>query len=747
MAQCLSDQTLTALLPSLTIGTNVAIEWAFHEEPEDITREEGTVIAVGQSSVEILWATSGRHTFPPSPDVLVFGFKTLSTHSISYLPPLDFQTRPLSGHKRVIFFDGGCETRSGAGSCGIVVRDYQVSQQSPPSTSASVYLPSTTNNIAEYCGLVGALRLVSRDDQETIIIGDSALVIQQLLGRARCTCPHLIPLLTVARGIYSEVAHRVTIGHMYRNLGNPADEVCKSAMRLGKGCGDESLFPAAPVPPPKTSRGVPKPVSLPVQLHPATLPTTIDSFAELRALKSLRSCPAGALPAWATLVRGHLSAVLSASNMADRDEAMMRLIILPTAFLPVNVSHRRIVDHVTAAKPFGLRIGQDETHKPADRSDDKRDRLSKSVERMALDKNVKGAISLLNSGEDTMSFEEKLTALQRKFPPRSRQLPFCMTNTTAPAADTVNTPVNTSSSSSSNALVAPPPPSSTTPPFTARAVRTCLRKLHKQAATAIDGWTRALWQQAIAFEPTVGDDLGSLLAQIVDRQFGEFVMECLRLGRGVAIPKPDGGIRPIVISSSFLRLAGTACVLRSGMKNSTSQYATSHPRGCERVVHECRRAIANGKAVVKVDISNAFNSIPRAVIADLIDLSTDIGRYFITVYGPSSSIAVFGPEGKVAFIEANEGVRQGDAASMLLFCSGIDKVMTTCHSELGAGGVAPQVQMKAFADDISSICDPNKVEEVSVALINSITALGLEVNVEKSSVYCASSTNGTTFAL
>jgi hypothetical protein len=54
--------------------------------------------------------------------------------------------------------------------------------------------------------------------------------------------------------------------------------------------------------------------------------------------------------------------------------------------------------------------------------------------------------------------------------------------------------------------------------------------------------------------------------------------------------------------------------------------------------------------------------------------------------------------------------------------------------------------MKAFADDISSICDPNEVEEVSVALINSITALGLEVNVGKSSVYCTSPTNGTTFA-
>jgi hypothetical protein len=32
---------------------------------------------------------------------------------------------------------------------------------------------------------------------------------------------------------------------------------------------------------------------------------------------------------------------------------------------------------------------------------------------------------------------------------------------------------------------------------------------------------------------------------------------------------------------------------------------------------------------------------------------------------------------------------------MILFCTGIDKVMTTCHTELGAGGVTPQVQIKA----------------------------------------------------
>jgi hypothetical protein len=137
-----------------------------------------------------------------------------------------------------------------------------------------------------------------------------------------------------------------------------------------------------------------------------------------------------------------------------------------------------------------------------------------------------------------------------------------------------------------------------------------LKKMPKDAACAIDGWTRNLLMSAITVDHSIAEDLGVILAMIASttqhaeaprqqqqqqeqqqqnqnqnfrnnaarqnnnnnnktnsketwcRYFDELTMEMLRAARLVGIPKPDGkSYRPIVVSSFFSKLTG-ACLLR-----------------------------------------------------------------------------------------------------------------------------------------------------------------------------------------
>ena len=108
---------------------------------------------------------------------------------------------------------------------------------------------------------------------------------------------------------------------------------------------------------------------------------------------------------------------------------------------------------------------------------------------------------------------------------------------------------------------------------------------------------------AIHADSTIADDLGIILAWIAyshgadnDAEnercpFGKMAMNIVRLGRLVGIPKPEGGIRPIVISSFLVKLSGALILQRSQVKLSKHQYAVHQQRGAERVVHLARESI------------------------------------------------------------------------------------------------------------------------------------------------------------
>jgi ribonuclease HI len=97
------------------------------------------------------------------------------------------------------------------------------------------YLGTTTNNVAEYAGLLEALEVAkSEGASEVEIISDSLLLVKQMLGEYRVKHPNLVPLharaRTMARGF-----RRFSIRHTLRAGNKDADRLANVAVDRANG--------------------------------------------------------------------------------------------------------------------------------------------------------------------------------------------------------------------------------------------------------------------------------------------------------------------------------------------------------------------------------------------------------------------------------------------------------------------------------------------------------------------------------
>ena len=92
------------------------------------------------------------------------------------------------------------------------------------------YLGTTTNNVAEYAGLLEALAVAASEGAtEVEIISDSLLLVQQMLGAFKVKNAGLQPLHAKARLVADEIG-RVTFEHVGRALNAHADRLANAAM-------------------------------------------------------------------------------------------------------------------------------------------------------------------------------------------------------------------------------------------------------------------------------------------------------------------------------------------------------------------------------------------------------------------------------------------------------------------------------------------------------------------------------------
>ena len=99
----------------------------------------------------------------------------------------------------------------------------------------SGYLGRTTNNVAEYAGLLEALA-VAHDEgaNEVEIISDSELLVKQMLGVYRVKHPNLVPMYQKAKVLVRHFG-RFSIRHTLRAGNKDADRLANQAVDRADG--------------------------------------------------------------------------------------------------------------------------------------------------------------------------------------------------------------------------------------------------------------------------------------------------------------------------------------------------------------------------------------------------------------------------------------------------------------------------------------------------------------------------------
>ena len=124
------------------------------------------------------------------------------------------------------FFDGGARSNPGPAGYGV----YIVDDHGAVLAELHGSLGNTTNNIAEYSGLIAALKwAVDQDVQQITIKGDSLLIIEQMRGNYKVKNEGLKPLHMQARMLVMQIGD-VKFEHVRREQNTEADRLSNVGM-------------------------------------------------------------------------------------------------------------------------------------------------------------------------------------------------------------------------------------------------------------------------------------------------------------------------------------------------------------------------------------------------------------------------------------------------------------------------------------------------------------------------------------
>lgn len=133
--------------------------------------------------------------------------------------------------KLLLNVDGGSRGNPGPSAYAFVA-----TINGTPTYNHSAYLGIATNNVAEYTGLIEALKYCTSQSQTHIEIQmDSQLVVNQINGTYKVKQPHLIILHQKATSLINEIkSHNksIVLTHTYRNNNHTADRLLNETLDL-----------------------------------------------------------------------------------------------------------------------------------------------------------------------------------------------------------------------------------------------------------------------------------------------------------------------------------------------------------------------------------------------------------------------------------------------------------------------------------------------------------------------------------
>lgn len=141
------------------------------------------------------------------------------------------ETRAASGQWITAYCDGGSRGNPGPAGYGVYIEG----PDGEKLTELSKYIGKTTNNVAEYSGLLAALEFaLQRGHRRLRVVADSELMVKQMQGRYKVNSPDLRPLYEEARRRVAQL-EMFRIEHVLRGKNQKADRLANLAMDQGTG--------------------------------------------------------------------------------------------------------------------------------------------------------------------------------------------------------------------------------------------------------------------------------------------------------------------------------------------------------------------------------------------------------------------------------------------------------------------------------------------------------------------------------
>lgn len=129
--------------------------------------------------------------------------------------------------KATIYIDGASRGNPGPASCAAVVL-----AEGLPEKEFGLFLGSTTNNVAEYSGLILALQEAGNlGADEIIVFSDSNLCVQQINGEFKVSSKNLIPFYNKAKQLLRRFS-RWEMHHIPREQNERADSLSNRVLDL-----------------------------------------------------------------------------------------------------------------------------------------------------------------------------------------------------------------------------------------------------------------------------------------------------------------------------------------------------------------------------------------------------------------------------------------------------------------------------------------------------------------------------------
>jgi hypothetical protein len=257
------------------------------------------------------------------------------------------------------------------------------------------------------------------------------------------------------------------------------------------------------------------------------------------------------------------------------------------------------------------------------------------------------------------------------------------------------------------------------------------RSLARGAAPGINGITGEL-VRLLMEDKTCALALAELCSKITSNNLPDDIRTRLTRSRLIGIPKPDGGIRPIAVGDTMMKLSSIVVMNRLQQKLykyfDNLQFGIGVKGGAEIVAHRVRDNFSAGASVLTVDFSNAFNSPQRSAIATELYSRPELEQLwhlFQFEYDKPSELVVFRNGKLLETITSTRGTRQGTVLGGLFFCIAIQPALRQLRKEF------PNVDLYAYMDDVTLTGATERLSSAFARLLELVKPLGLLPNMRK----------------